>query len=90
MNQVVTISFSEAFKALKNGKHITRKKWKNGFLEYKRFDQSDPLMIYFNRPKTYEHLFPVKGSKPIYVIVPEKPWIPNQRDMLADDWVLVK
>ena len=74
-NPVDDMSFSEALKALKMGNKVARLSW-DGFKAWIKLEtQNDTLTLPYVVMKTARGHF--------------VPWLPNQCDLLAEDWWIV-
>lgn len=67
------MNFGEALKAMKDGKRVCRKKWKNKWLAINNLKYGYPLFVYFCKDNSIDE-YPV--------------WYPSQDDMLAEDWAI--
>lgn len=66
------MNFGEAIQAMKDGKRVRRKDWKNDIwitVDYLTYNQ--PPYIYLGRDNSFDG---------------HKSWIPRMEDMLAEDW----
>lgn len=65
------MNFGEALQAMKDGKRVCRKGWKNKWLAINILKYGYPLYVYFCKDNSIDE-YPV--------------WYPGQDDMLAEDW----
>jgi hypothetical protein len=68
---VVTMNFGEALQAMKDGKRVCRKEWKNKWLAINNLKYGYPSFVYSCKDNSIDE-YPA--------------WYPSQEDMLADDW----
>ena len=65
------MNFGEALQAMKDGKRVHRKGWKNKWLAINNLEYDCPSFVYFCKDNSIDE-FPM--------------WYPSQEDMLAEDW----
>lgn len=65
------MNFGEAIQAMKDGKRVCRKEWKNKWLAINNLKYGYPSFVYCCQDNSIDE-YPA--------------WYPNQADMLADDW----
>lgn len=65
------MNFGEAIQAMKDGKRVRRKEWKNTWLAINNLEYARPSFIYYCKDNSIDE-YPV--------------WYPKQEDMLAEDW----
>ena len=73
--QAIIMDFSDALRALKDGKRIQRASWKNfkAYLYLRKMKLRSDLLVLHTMDK-----------------MPEKEWMPTLHDMLAEDWRIVE
>jgi hypothetical protein len=65
------MNFGEALQAMKDGKRVCRKEWKNKWLAINKLKYGYPEFIYRGIDNSFDE-YPA--------------WYPKQEDMLAEDW----
>ena len=65
------MNFGEAIQAMKDGKRVCRREWKNKWLAINNLKYGYPAFVYFCKDNSIDE-YPA--------------WYPRQEDMLADDW----
>ena len=65
------MNFGEAIQAMKDGKRVCRKEWKNKWLAINNLKYGYPSFVYCCQDNSIDE-YPA--------------WYPNQADMLAEDW----
>jgi len=74
------MDFSEAFKAARAGKAVTREGWNGkGLFVMPEFPVEGARM---GNPYLYIDATALGGER--------NPWVPSQTDLFADDWILVE
>lgn len=86
-----TMDFSEALRALKSGKYVTRNSWDNNLLWLRKENEFESSSVLCTRQREIMEGANVYSVGCICLYNKEKKtlsygWIPQQEDMMATDW----